>query len=163
ERTSEPQVYLSVWQHPPFSPFYAPRDLVVRAQIDARTLVPAIRRIVHEADPDQPVSDARLFDDIVALQTSSRREQIVVLGLFAGFACMLAAVGLYGLLSYAVSARTQEIGVRVALGAGRQAIVRLFLQQGVALGAAGIAIAMPLAYAGGRAINTLLFGLSPAD
>jgi len=163
ERTSEPQIYLSMWQPSPFSPFYAPRDLVVRAQVDARTLAPAIRAIIHEADPDQPVADVRLFDDILALQTASRREQIVVLGLFAGLASLLAAVGMYGLLSYAVSARTQEVGVRVALGAGRGTIARLFLQQGVVLGAVGIAIAMPLAYAGGRAIDALLFGLSPAD
>jgi predicted permease len=163
ERTSEPQIYLSVWQPSPFSPFYAPRDLVVRAQVDARTLVPAIRAIIREADPDQPVADVRLFDDILALQTASRREQIVVIGLFAGLASLLAAVGMYGLPSYAVSARTQEVGVRVALGAGHGAIIRLFLQQGVGLGAAGIAIAMPLAYAGGRAIHALLFGVSPAD
>jgi putative ABC transport system permease protein len=125
--------------------------------------VPAIRRIVRQADPDQPIADVRLFDEIVALQTVSRRDQLVVLGLFAGFASLLAAVGMYGLLSYAVSARTQEVGVRVALGAGRGSIVRLFLQQAVALGSIGIAIAMPLAYAAGRAITTLLFGLSPGD
>jgi putative ABC transport system permease protein len=163
ERSSEPQIYFSVWQHVPFSPFYAPRDLVVRADVNARSLVPAIRRIIHNADPDQPISDVRLFDDIVALQTASRREQIVVLGLFAGFASVLAAVGLYGLVSYAVSARTQEVGVRVALGARRGTIVRLFLQEGIALGFVGIVIAMPLAYAGGRAITALLFGVSAAD
>jgi hypothetical protein len=163
ERTSEPQLYFSPEQLTPFSIFYAPRDLVVRASGDAMTLAPAIRKIIHDADPEQPITNLQLFDDIVAQQTASRRDQLVVLGAFAGVAFLLAAIGIHGLLSYTVSARTQEVGVRVALGAARGAIVRMFLEQGIVLGFAGIAIAMPLTYAAGRAMSALLFGLSAAD
>jgi len=163
ERTSEPQLYFAPEQLAPFSIFYAPRDLVVRASGDAMGLAPAIRRIIHDADPEQPVSNLQLFDDVVAQQTASRRDQLVVLGLFAGLAFLLAAIGIHGLLSYTVSARTQEVGVRVALGAARGSIVRMFLRQGIVLGLAGIAIAIPLAYAASRAMSALLFGVSGGD
>jgi predicted permease len=163
ERTSEPQIYMSPEQLAPFGIFYAPRDLVVRSSGDAIALAPAIRRIVHDADPAQPVTNLRLFDDVVTEQTASRRDQLVVLGLFATVAFVLAAVGIHGLLSYTVQSRTREVGVRIALGAAPRVIVQMFLQQGVALGVAGVAVAMPLAYASGRAMNALLFGLSAAD
>jgi predicted permease len=163
ERTSEPQIYMSPEQLAPFSIFYAPRDLVVRASGDAMALAPAIRRIVHDADPEQPVTNLRLFDDVVAEQTASRRDQLIVLGLFAAVAFLLAAVGIHGLLSYTVRSRTSEVGIRIALGAARSAIVRMFLRQGIALGVMGVVVAMPIAYAAGRAMNALLFGLSAAD
>jgi predicted permease len=163
ERTSEPQLYFSPEQLAPFSIFYAPRDLVVRASGDAMALAPVIRRIIHDADPEQPISNLQLFDDIVTGQTASRRDQLVVLGLFAGVAFLLAAVGIHGLLSYTVQSRTQEVGVRIALGAARSVIVHMVLRQGVALGVLSVAVAMPLAYAAGRAMSALLFGLSAAD
>jgi putative ABC transport system permease protein len=163
ERTSEPQIYMSPEQLAPFGIFYAPRDLVVRASGDAMALAPAIRRIVHSANPEQPITGLRLFDDVVAEQTASRRDQLVVLGLFAAVAFVLAAVGIYGLLSYTVQSRTQEVGVRIALGASPRVILQMFMQQGVVLGLIGVAAAMPLAYAAGRAMNTLLFGLSAGD
>jgi putative ABC transport system permease protein len=163
ERTSEPQIYLSPEQLAPFSIFYAPRDLVVRAAGDAMALAPAIRKIIHDVDPEQPISDVRLFDEIVAEQTSSRRDQLIVLGLFAALAFVLAAIGIHGLLSYTVRARTQEVGVRVALGARPAAIMKMFLLQGLTLGASGILVGVPVAYAAGRAMSALLFGLTPAD
>jgi predicted permease len=163
ERTSEPQLYMSPDQLAPFSIFYAPRDLVVRASNDAMALGPDIRRIVHDADPEQPISNLQLFDDIVAQQTASRHDQLLVLGLFAAVAFLLAAIGIYGLLSYTVQARTQEVGVRVALGARPATIARMFLAQGVGLGLAGIAVGVPMAYEAARAISTLLFGLKPSD
>jgi predicted permease len=163
ERTSEPQIYMSPEQLAPFGIFYAPRDLVLRAAGDAMALAPAIRKIVHDADPEQPITDLRLFDDIVTGQTASRRDQLTVLGLFAGVAFLLAAIGIHGLLSYTVQSRTREVGVRIALGAAPMAIARMFLRQGVVLGVIGVAAAMPLAYAAGHAMNTLLFGLSAGD
>src|SRR5262249_55045215 len=136
ERTSEPQIYMSPEQLAPFSIFYLPRDLVVRASNGAMALAPAIRGIIHDVDPQQPISNLRLFDDIVALQTASRRDQVLVLGLFAAVAFLLAAVGIHGVLSYTVQSRTQEVGVRVALGARPSAIARMFLTQGLRLGLA---------------------------
>src|SRR5262249_40408107 len=109
ERLSEPQIYMSPEQLAPFGIFYAPRDLVVRASGDAMTIAPAIRKIVHDADPEQPITNIRLFDDIVNEQTASRRDQLVVLGLFGAVAFLLAAVGIHGLLSYAVQSRTREV------------------------------------------------------
>jgi predicted permease len=163
ERTSEPQVYLSPAQLSPFGIFYAPRDLVVRASGDAMALAPAIRKIVHDADPELPISNLRLFDEVRAEQTAARRDQLLVLGLFAATAFFLAAIGIHGLLSYTVQARTQEVGVRVALGARPAAIARMFLAEGVRLGITGVLVGVPVAYAAGRAIGALLFGLTPAD
>jgi predicted permease len=163
ERTSEPQIYFSPEQLAPFGIFYSPRDLVVRATGSALALVPAIRKIVHDADPEQPVTNVQLFDDLVAQQTVSRRDQLMVLGLFAAVAFLLAAVGIHGLLSYTVQSRTREVGVRIALGAAPRVILNMFLRQGAVLGLAGVAIGMPLAYAAGRGMTALLFGLSAAD
>ena len=156
-------MYFSPEQLAPFSIFYTPRDLVVRASGDAMALAPAVRKIIHDADPEQPVTNLQLFDDIVTGQTASRRDQLMVLGLFAAVAFLLAAIGIHGLLSYTVQSRTKEVGVRIALGAAPLAILRMFLQQGVVLGVTGVAAAMPLAYAAARAMNALLFGLSAAD
>jgi predicted permease len=163
ERNSEPQMYFSPEQLAPFSIFYTPRDLVVRASGDAMALAPAVRKIIHDADPEQPITNLQLFDDILAGQTASRRDQLMVLGLFAAVAFLLAAIGIHGLLSYTVQSRTREVGVRIALGAAPGVIVRMFLQQGIGLGVTGVAVAMPLAYAAGRAMNALLFGLSAGD
>jgi len=163
ERTSEPQIYMSPLQLAPFGIFYAPRDLVVRTSGDAMALAPTIRRIIHSADPEQVITNLRLFDDVLAEQTASRRDQLTVLGLFAAVAFLLAAVGIHGLLAYTVQSRTREVGVRIALGATPRVIARMFLQQGVVLGVMGVGVAMPLAYAAARAMNALLFGLSAAD
>ncbi len=127
------------------------------------TLAPAVEKMVHAADPDQAVSAVRPLTDIVSAQAAPRRVQAVILGAFAVLAFVMAVVGLYGVLSYAVSSRTQEIGVRVALGASRRDILALFLRQGLLTGAVGIAAALPLAYATARAMRALLFGVDPGD
>jgi putative ABC transport system permease protein len=163
ERSSEPQLYFSPEQQGPFSTFYMPRDLVVRASGDPMTLTPAVRRIVERVDPEQPVANIRTFEEIVARQTTSRRDQLLALGVLAGIALFLAAIGIHGLLSFTVSARTQELGVRLALGADRGAILRMVLAQGLILSVAGVAAAMPLGYAAARGMSALLFGLAPGD
>jgi putative ABC transport system permease protein len=164
ERSSEPQVYLPSQQVPDGGvPWYAPKDLVIRAAGDPRALAPALRRIIHQADSEQAISDVQLLEDVVESETASRRAQLRVLGAFAVIAFLLAAVGIHGLLSFAVSARTQEVGVRIALGASRTDILGMFLRQGFVLGLAGVALAAPLAYLAARVMTSLLFGVQPND
>jgi putative ABC transport system permease protein len=171
ERTSEPQVYMSSRQVPDgWITFWAPRDLVVRVAASSAadpqyltSLVPAIRAIVHKADPQQPVSDVRTLADIVDRETASRSVQVRVLGAFAAIAFVLAAVGIHGLLSFAVSQRAQEIGVRVALGAQRRDILGMVVTRSVWLAIAGVVPGIALAYAAGRAMQALLVGVTPAD
>lgn len=162
ERSSEPQMYFP-YQQQSSQHFYAPKDLAIRVSGDAAAVIPTVRRIVRETDPEQVVSNVRSLDDILASETGSRRTQLSVLGIFAAVALLLAAVGIHGLLSYTVSTRAHELGIRLALGARRQDVLRMFLRQGFALGIAGVAAAVPLAYAAGRAMEPLLFGVAPAE
>ena len=164
ETSSLPQVYLSWDQIPPALAFYSPKDLVMRtATGDPMRLAPLARGIIRAADPEQAISGVQLLAGIVDSQTASRRAQLRALGVFAGIAFLLAAVGIHGLLSFAVSSRTQEVGVRMALGAQRGSILGMFLRQGVVLGLAGILIALPLAYFAARGMTALLFGVEPGD
>ncbi len=166
EQTSEPQIYLPYDQVPNNGlTYHMPKDLLVRTRSDAeaRALAGPLREIVRRADADQAVSDVRLLADIVAGETAPRRTQLRVLWSIAGIAMLLAAVGIHGLLSFAASARTQEVGVRLALGARPGAILAMFLRQGLGLGLAGIALAMPLAYLAAGSLQALLFGVNPAD
>jgi ABC-type antimicrobial peptide transport system permease subunit len=164
ERPSEPQVYLPYRQVPDQEVvFYSPKDLVIRSAASPAALLPAVRQIVRGTDTEQPISDVRTMTEIVEDQTASRAAQVRVLGAFAALAFLLAAVGIHGLLSFAVSRRRQEIGVRIALGARPSGIVRMVVRQGVVLAVAGIVPGAVLAYAAGRAMFGLLAGIQPAD
>jgi predicted permease len=164
ERISEPQVYLPYRQVPDgWLIGYAPQDLVMHSAAGPGTLLPAVRQIIRSADAEQPVSDVRTMADIVEEQTASRTAQVRVLGAFAVIAFLLAGVGIHGLLSFAVSRRRQEIGVRIALGAQRGEIVKMIVRQGVLLAGAGVAPGIALAYAAGRAMEGLLAGVLPGD
>jgi len=164
ETTSEPQVYLPCEQVPDASLIaYTPKDLVVRSSADSAVLLPALRRVIAGADPQQPISDVRTLSDIVGAETAPRSVQVRVLGSFAAVAVLLAGIGIHGLLAFAVSNRAQEIGVRMALGARRNDILRLVLRQGLVPAAAGTLAGVALAYAAGRALEALLAGVSPRD
>jgi ABC-type antimicrobial peptide transport system permease subunit len=142
---------------------YGPKELVIRSATGPGTLLPAVRRIVRGADPEQPLSDVRMMADIVEEQTASRAAQVRVLGAFAAIAFLLAGVGIHGLLQFAVSRRTQEIGVRIALGAQRSEIVKMIVRQGALLAGIGVAPGVVLAYAAGRTLEGLLAGVKPGD
>jgi predicted permease len=164
ERNSEPQAYLPYRQVPDgWLEWYTPKDLVIRSATAPGTLLPALRQIIHGADAEQPVSDVRTMADIVEEQTASRTAQVRVLAAFAVIAFLLAGVGIHGLLSFAVSRRTQEIGVRIALGARPGGIVRMIVRQGAVLAGAGVLPGVALAYAAGRALEGLLAGVQPGD
>jgi predicted permease len=164
ERTGEPQVYLPAQQLPPDTlTFFAPKDLVVHTTGNAGALTPALRHIIHEADPEQSVSDVRLLEDVVLSQTESRRTQLHIVGAFTFIAFLLSAVGIYGMLSFAVLTRTQEVGVRLALGAKPGNILSMFLREGLVLGVLGLAVGVPLAYLAARGMGSLLFSVEPGD
>ena len=164
ERNSEPQVYLPHAQVPDGAyEWFAPKDLAVRVTSENAELVTAIRRIVHEADPAQPVSDVQWMGDIVNMETASRRTQLWLVGAFACLALVLASLGIHSLLTFRVSQRVQEIGVRVALGASVSSIMLMVLRHGIKLASIGAAIGLALALVAARSIEALLAGVKPAD
>jgi ABC-type antimicrobial peptide transport system permease subunit len=164
ESPSEPQVYLPYKQVPDNSIiFYVPKDLVVRSSQDPASLVPDIRRIVREADPELPVSDVQLLADIVDSETALRRTQIMVLAGFAGLSLLLAGIGIHSLLAYGVSQRTGEIGVRIAMGARSQDILQMVVREGIVLASVGSVFGLAAAYAAGRMMEALLAGIQPDD
>jgi predicted permease len=164
ERTSEPQMYLAAAQAPDGMPGgFDPKDLVIRHSGQSSALVPAVRQIVHEIDPEQPVANVRPMDDVIAGETASRRGQLQVLSVFAVVAILLSAVGIYGLLAYTVAQRSQEIGVRLALGADPARVGRMILGDGMRLALFGIVPGVMAAYAAARGMSSLLFGVAPGD
>ena len=124
------------------------------------TLLPAIRQIVHQADPEQPISDIRTMDEVVAGETESRTIQMRVLVVFTGVAILLAGLGIYGLLAFTVSMRQQEFGIRIALGAGHGDIFKMVLLQGAYLAVAGLLPGLGFAYIAARLLQSLLAGVA---
>lgn len=163
-KLSEAQVYLPHRQIPDgwLLP-YDPKDLAVRASGSFEPLVAELRRIVAQADPNLPITDVRPLAAIVADDTAPRAAQLRVLGAFAAVALLLAGIGLHGLLAYTVTSRSQEFGVRVALGATSGAVVSLVLRQGLVPALGGAALGLALSAATGRALQALLYGVSPFD
>jgi putative ABC transport system permease protein len=164
ERVAEPQVYLSSRQVPDDAiTFYAPRALAVRTRVPPANIAPAIRAAVRRADPKLPITEMQTLADLVDLETASRAVQVRVLSAFAIVAFILAAIGMHGLLSFAVSQRVQEIGVRRALGAQSRDILSMVVWRGVILAIAGVIPGVALSYAVGRSMEALLAGVRPAD
>jgi putative ABC transport system permease protein len=164
ERTSEPQVYLSPKQvNDGAILFYMPKSLAVRTAGDPQSLIPAVRDIFRQVEPRMPLFEVQTLEDLVGGETATRAAQARVLIAFAAIAFGLAAVGLHGLLSFAVSQRVTEIGVRVALGAQPHDILSMVLSRAAVLAIAGIVPGLMLAYVAGRSMEALLAGVPPAD
>jgi putative ABC transport system permease protein len=164
ERSSEPQVYLPYQQvYDDQSVFYHPKDLVIRSGLLIEALAPKVRDIVRRVDPQQPISNVRTLEEVVADQTAARAVQVRVLGAFAAVASLLAAVGIHGLLSFTVSARRSEIALRIALGARRGEVVSMVMRRAVLLALAGIIPGVVAAAAVGRGMRGLLAGVTPGD
>jgi hypothetical protein len=164
ERESEPQAYLPSTQMNDNSLIgYLPKDLVVRAGVPVATLTPLIRDIIRRADPQQPIADVRPLEAIVAAETAPRRAQVRVLAGFAVAAFVLAGIGLHGLLAFAVSSRTREIGLRMALGAQSSGILAMIFGRGFLLSLAGIVAGTAVAFGAGRWLESVLAGVNPAD
>jgi putative ABC transport system permease protein len=158
---AKPGIYLSFAQTP--DTWALPENLVVRTAGRPQELADAIRRIIARVDPDQPIAAVRTMDDIVDLDVADRQQQMILLGAFAALALLLASIGLYGVLSYAVTQRSREFGVRIALGASAASVMRMVVARGLLLTGAGLAIGVGLAWAATRAMQNLLYGVSAAD
>jgi putative ABC transport system permease protein len=137
--------------------------LVVKTSIDPLTLVGPIRQEIRTLDANLPVSNIQAMSDVVGANFSSPRFTGFLLVTFATIALALSAIGVYGVLAYLVSRRTREIGIRLAIGAGRAQVLRLVLGSGLVLALAGIGLGLVLALVAGRSMQTLLYGVSAAD
>jgi len=137
--------------------------LVARTTTQPTALASAIVNAVHEVDREQPVLDVITMDEIVADSLSQQRFNMLLLGAFAGLALLLAAIGIYSVLSYSVRRRVREIGVRMALGAQRIDVLRLILGQGMRLTLIGIVIGVVAAFVLTRLMSSQLFGISATD
>lgn len=143
--------------------FYTPRDLVIRTSGDTASLMGGVRQAVREADPDQPISNVATMAELLGVEAAQRQMGMIMLVAFAVLALLLASLGIYGLLAYFVTQHTNEIGVRVALGATRRNIVMLVLRKGMGLTLLGVTIGLAVSFALTRLMSSLLFGVKAAD
>ncbi|HEY0368166.1 MAG TPA: ABC transporter permease, partial [Chthoniobacterales bacterium] len=137
--------------------------LVVRTNVDPLSLASAVRNAVWSVDKDQPVSNIDAMDKIVAGAVARQRFSMLLLAIFAGLALVLAAVGIYGVMSYSVAQQTREIGIRIALGAKRSDVLTMTVKQGLKLVAVGLACGIVIAFVLTRVMASLLFGISATD
>jgi predicted permease len=158
EEAIEPDIYLSVLQ-----PTDAAQTLIVRSRADVASLTAAVRREVLALDRNVPLTAVQTMPERVAEVTSRTRFIAVLLGLFAGLALLLSGIGIYGVTAYSVSARTREIGIRLALGAQRRDVLRLVLHDGLKLIAAGLALGGFIALAALRILQSQLYEVRATD
>jgi len=156
------ELYLLYNQNPALG---APTNMnvVVRTSADPEALAPSIRRIVREADATLPMVRYRTMDEVFAEAVAQPRFLTTLLGVFAALALILAAIGTYGILSYAVAERRQEIGIRMALGASRGSVLGSVLTQGLMLAGIGLAIGLAASFGLTRFLQTQLFNVRPTD
>ncbi|HEV2986938.1 MAG TPA: ABC transporter permease [Candidatus Angelobacter sp.] len=168
EEATEPHTYASLEQLPPqaIKIFYSDLLTVVRTPLAPATVMPAIKAAVYSADSDQPVYAIRTMQEIVSDSLTSQRFPMLLLSAFAVLALVLASVGIYGVISYAMTQRVSEIGIRIALGAKKSGIFRMVLAQGLRLAVIGLAIGAMAALILGRVLGNfshLLYGVGVAD
>jgi predicted permease len=155
---SPPEIYLPYAQFPILS-----MDVVLRTEVEPRSLAAVAERVVHGLDAELPVARVATLDEVLARSVSEPRFYALLLGSFAATALFLAALGLFGVMSYAVAQRTRELAVRIALGARREELLRMVLREAILLGAAGVAVGLVGALLLSRVIASMLFSLSPRD
>ncbi|MFL6527782.1 MAG: ADOP family duplicated permease [Chthoniobacterales bacterium] len=141
----------------------APNALVVRTSVDPLSVALPVRNAIWSVDKDQPVADIDSMEHIVAGAVARQRFSMLLLAIFAGLALVLAAVGIYGVMSYSVAQQTREIGIRMALGAKRSDVLKMTVKQGLKLVGFGLAIGLVVAFVLTRVMATLLFGISATD
>jgi putative ABC transport system permease protein len=153
-----PAVY---FPHPELA--YPFMTLVMRTDGDPAAIAPAVQREIRAIDPNQPVSDVRTMNQVMSEAVSRSRFNTLLLGLFAGLATLLSAVGIFGVMNYSVALRTREIGLRLAIGAQPRQVLLLVLKQGLMLTIVGIALGLVAAFALTRLLSSLLFGIEAVD
>lgn len=157
EAQPEPTVYVPFRQRP------EGRVRFVIRHPDAAAMAQPMKAALYAVDGNQPVYNVRTLDQIVRGSQTGSRLMTLLIGVFAAVALLLASLGIYGVVSYAVTQRTNEIGIRMAMGAGVPAVIRLVMSEGFRLVLAGLAVGLVMAVAGSRVLASLLFGVSPAD
>jgi putative ABC transport system permease protein len=158
EQEDKPAVYVSSVQVGA-----SPANLVVRVSGDPLGYAPAVQQVIRSVDPDQPVRLIRPMTDVVYLTVADRRQHTSLLVAFGSLALLIASIGLYGLLAQSVSARSREIGLRIALGATWRSVVTMVMSRGMALTCAGILLGLCVAWISTRAMQTLLYGVEAGD
>jgi len=137
--------------------------VVIKGASDANQLISSIRGAVRELDPNQPIYSVRTMDEIRAESVAPERLNLTLLSLFAGIALVLAIVGIYGVMSYSVTQRTHEIGIRMAVGARPLDVFKMILGHGMKLALIGVGIGLVGAFLLTRLMATMLFGVEPTD
>jgi putative ABC transport system permease protein len=150
-----------------YRPFYQARwpffTLVARASLDSVQLGNTLRQAVASVDKDQPIQSVRMMEELASDSVALRRASMVLLAIFAAVALLLAALGIYSVMSYTVARRTQEIGIRMALGAQSRDVLRLVTREAILLALAGVVFGLLGAFALTRFLGTLLYGVQPID
>jgi predicted permease len=160
-RPPDPQIIVLYSQHPLVN--FGFKDIVVRTASEPRLLAPEIRRQLHALDPDMPFAEVQTMDDLVEAQTGGQRFTTTLLASFAAAGLLLAVVGIYGVVSFLVTQRKQELAVRIALGASRATVLWLVLKQGLEMASIGAAIGLCSAWGMHKLTSGLLFGISSVD
>jgi putative ABC transport system permease protein len=158
EEEAQPQMYEAYSQTPGIF-----ATVVVRTTVEPMSLAEPVRQAVWMVDGDQPMWKVRTLESLIERSVADKRFLMVLMGVFAALALALTVIGLYGVMSYAVSQRTQEIGVRMALGAGARNILRMVLRQGMTLVSIGVAFGLAASWLLTRLMANLLFGVSATD
>jgi putative ABC transport system permease protein len=137
--------------------------ILVRTNGDPGALAPAVRGVIRNLDPQQPIGEISTMESLLSVSVARQRFSASLLTVFSILALVMAAVGIYGVMSYTVSQRTHEIGVRMALGAQRSDVLKLVLKSGIVLGVIGVAVGLAASFALTRLIATLLFEVAATD
>jgi putative ABC transport system permease protein len=154
----QPELYVPAWHLPALNMY-----LIMRGKAPPESLINGMRSAVQSIDQEQPIRRAQLLETAITRTVAPQRLLASLLTLFAGLALTLAMVGIYGVMSYSVAQRTQEVGVRMALGAESRDVLKLIVRQGMMLALIGVGLGLPVSLASTRLMKSLLFGVSPYD